>query len=265
LLLNSVTDTEKVIVRVNHRVATVEMNRPENLNALDLEMLRALVFKLKEVGESDEIDIVVLTGNGRAFSSGGDINWLKSHTAESEISSFLDGINELIMTLYGMSKITISAVSGAAAGLGFSIALATDYIIADQSSKFAMNFIGIGLIPDGGGHFFLEKRIGETKAKQLIWEGKKYGAEEALQMGLIQEVAKSGLQDALDVLIMRWLNRPVQAMIRTKKILAEKNRPQLLKVLELEKYGQIKMRESLDHKEGIQAFLEKRNPRFRGK
>jgi 2-(1,2-epoxy-1,2-dihydrophenyl)acetyl-CoA isomerase len=265
LLINSVTDTDKVIVKVNNRVATVEMNRPENLNALDMEMLKVLVYRLKEISESDEIDIVVLTGNGRAFSSGGDINWLNAHTTENEFSSFMDSINELSMTLYGMPKLTISAISGAASGLGLNLALATDYIIADQSSLFAMNFIGIGLIPDGGGHFFLEKRIGETKAKQLIWEGRKYGAEEALKIGLIQEIAEFGLQEALNALIMDWLSRPTQAMIRTKKILAEKNRPQLLKVLELEKYGQFKMKETLDHKEGIQAFLEKRKPRFIGK
>jgi 2-(1,2-epoxy-1,2-dihydrophenyl)acetyl-CoA isomerase len=263
--MNSVTETDKVIIKVNNRVATVEINRPENLNALDMQMLKALVYRLKEISESDEIDIVVLTGNGRAFSSGGDINWLNSQRTENEFTAFMDSINELSMTLYGMPKLTICAISGAAAGLGLSLALATDYIIADNSSKFAMNFIGIGLIPDGGGHFFLEKRIGETKAKQLIWEGKKYGAEEALQIGLIQEIAESGLQEALDTLITDWLSRPTQAMIRTKKILAEKNRPQLLKVLELEKYGQFKMRETLDHQEGIQAFLEKRKPKFNGK
>lgn len=265
MVINSVTETDNVNIKVNNRVATVELNRPENLNALDMQMLKVLVLGLKEISESDDIDIVVLTGNGRAFSSGGDINWLNTQKTENEFTAFMDGINELSMTLYGMPKLTISAISGAAAGLGLSLALATDYIIADQSSKFAMNFIGIGLIPDGGGHFFLEKRIGETKAKQLIWEGKKYGAEEAQQIGLIQEIADSGLQEALDARIMDWLSRPTQAMIRTKKILAEKNRPQLLKVLELEKYGQFKMRETLDHQEGMQAFLEKRKPKFIGK
>lgn len=263
MLTNSLTD--KVHVKVNNRVATVELNKPENLNALDMEILKGLVFKLKEISESDEIDIVVLTGNGRAFSSGGDIRWLNSPITENDFSSFMDCINELIITLYGISKLTISAVSGAAAGLGLSLVLSTDYIIADKSSKLAMNFIGIGLIPDGGGHFFLEKRIGETRAKQLIWEGRQYGAEEAFKIGLIQEVAEDGLQAALDHRIADWLNRPVQAMIRSKKILADKNRPQLLKVLELEKYGQFKMRETFDHKEGVQAFLEKRLPRFIGK
>jgi enoyl-CoA hydratase/carnithine racemase len=177
----------------------------------------------------------------------------------------MDCVNELVVTLYGISKLTISAVSGAAAGLGMSLALATDYIIADKISKFAMNFIGVGLIPDGGGHFFLEKRIGETKAKQLIWEGKVYSAEEALQTELIQEIAEGELQAALDAKISDWLQRPIQAMIRTKKIYAEKNRPQLLKVLELEKHGQMKMRKTFDHSEGMSAFIEKRKPHFIGR
>ncbi|MBL4955094.1 enoyl-CoA hydratase [Neobacillus sp. OS1-32] len=257
--------TDKVNVKVAGRVATVEMNRPEALNAMDVEMIRGLVTKLKEISESDEIDIVVLTGKGRAFSAGGDIKTMLSNMDPSAFYPVMDCISELVVTLYSIPKLTISAVTGAAAGLGFSLALATDYIIADKSSKLAMNFIGIGLIPDGGAHFFLEKRLGETKAKQIIWDGKMMGAEEALSLGLIQEVADDDLETAVHTRVTDWLNRPVQAMIRTKKILAEKNRPQLLKILELEKHGQQKMRETQDHQEGIKAFIEKRKPTFIGK
>jgi 2-(1,2-epoxy-1,2-dihydrophenyl)acetyl-CoA isomerase len=257
--------TEKVNVKIKDRVATVEMNRPETLNSLDIGMIKTLTAKLKEISESDEIDIVVLTGNGRAFSAGGDIRWMSSNTSEQNFVYMMECVNELAVTLYGISKLTISAVSGAAAGLGMSLALATDHIISDKTGKFAMNFIGVGLIPDGGGHFFLEKRIGETKAKQLIWEGKVYRAEEALQMGLIQEVADGDLQTALDAKVSEWLGRPIQAMIRTKKILAEKNRPQLLKILELEKRGQVKMSQTFDHSEGMSAFIEKRKPQFIGR
>lgn len=257
--------TDKVNLSVEGRVATVELNRPESLNALDVEMLRGLLSVLKDVSNSDGIDIVVLIGKGRAFSSGGDIKTMMTAKNESDFYQVMDCINELVVTLYSMPKLTISAVRGAAAGLGLSIALATDYIIADPESKLAMNFIGIGLIPDGGAHFFLENRIGEDKAKQLIWEGRVLSADEALAKELIHAVSEGELEEALQTKINKWLNSPVQAMIKTKKILSDKNRPLLLKVLELEKLGQAKMRETQDHREGIQAFIEKRKPIFQGK
>jgi 2-(1,2-epoxy-1,2-dihydrophenyl)acetyl-CoA isomerase len=257
--------TDKVNVKVTGRVAMLEMNRPEALNAMDSDMIKGLVCKLKEISESDEIDIVVITGKGRAFSAGGDIKTMLSNMNEHEFFPVMDSISELIITLYSMPKLTISAVSGAAAGLGFSLALATDHIIAEKTSKLAMNFIGIGLIPDGGAHFFLEKKLGETKAKQVIWDGKMMNADKALELGLIEEVATGNLQETLDARIADWLTRPIQAMIKTKKILADMNRPYLLKILELEKLSQQKMRETIDHQEGIQAFIEKRPPRFIGK
>jgi 2-(1,2-epoxy-1,2-dihydrophenyl)acetyl-CoA isomerase len=257
--------TDTVKLDINGRVAVLELNRPAALNALDVEMIKGVTMNLKEICKSDEIDIVVIKGAGRAFSAGGDIKTMLSNANESDFYHVMDDIHDMIVTLYSMPKVTISAVTGAAAGLGFSLALATDYIIAEPSSKIAMNFIGIGLIPDGGGHFFMEERLGETRAKQLIWEGKTLSANEALTLGLVDEVPTGDFTEAVEAKIQVWLNKPVQAMIKTKKILAEKNRPSLLKILELEKYGQFKMRQTEDHQEGINAFLEKRKPQFKGK
>jgi enoyl-CoA hydratase/carnithine racemase len=256
---------EPVNVTVNGRVATVELNRPEALNALNKDLIKCLAIKLKEISISDDIDIVVLTGAGPVFSAGGDIKTMLMDIDESDFLSVMETISELVITLYCLPKLTISAITGAAAGLGLSLALATDYILADSSSKIAMNFIKIGLIPDGGAHFFLEKLVGESKAKQIIWKGEKMSANEAQRFGIINEVVENNIHIALEAKVEEWLNEPIQAMIKTKKIFAENNRPQLLKVLELEKNAQIKMRETIDHKEGISAFIKKRKPKFIGR
>lgn len=257
--------TETVKVSVEGRVATVELNRPNSMNAFDLEMIRGLAWHLKDLCNSDDVEIVVLRGAGRAFSAGGDIKTMLSEGNESDFLLIMDSISELVVTLYSIPKVTISAITGAAAGLGFSLALATDYVIADKASKVAMNFIGIGLIPDGGGHFFMKSRVGEVKAKHLIWEGKTMTADEALELGLIDEVANEDLDAAVQTKVSEWEQKPLQAMIKTKKIYAEENRLSLLKFLELEKIAQTKMRQTVDHKEGIQAFIEKRKPNFIGK
>lgn len=256
---------ETVNVKIEGRVATIEMNRPEALNALNKDILKTLACKLKETSISDDIDIVVLTGSGSVFSAGGDIKTMLKDINESDLTSVMETISELVLTLYCLPKVTISAIKGAAAGLGMSLALATDYVMAEKSSKIAMNFINLGLIPDGGAHFFLEKRVGEAKAKQVIWKGEIMSAEQACGLGLINEYVEGDLHTALQCKIDEWLGQPLQAMIKTKKIFADINRPQLLKVLEFEKIAQVKMWETDDHKEGIQAFLEKRQPQFTGK
>lgn len=257
--------TETVNLAIHGRVATIELNRPDSLNALSVEMLKDLASVLKKAASVDEIDIVVLTGKGRAFCSGGDIKTMLSSTDKSAFPLVMDSISTVVKELYCMPKLTISAISGAAAGLGLSLAIATDYVIAEKSSKIAMNFIGIALIPDGAAHYFLEKRLGEDKAKHLIWEGKPLAADEAYKLGIIHEVAEEELSSIVDKKICTWLRSPIKAMLETKKIYMEKNLPELNKVLELEKAGQYKMTQTQDHQEGIQAFIEKRKPVFIGK
>lgn len=111
------TESNIVLVNVNGRVATIQLNRPESLNSLNLELIKGLTTKLKEISITDDIDVVVLTGNERAFSSGGDIKMMLQETNESDFFNVMDSISELVMTLYSLPKLTISAVSGSAAGL----------------------------------------------------------------------------------------------------------------------------------------------------
>ncbi|WP_338780837.1 enoyl-CoA hydratase [Metabacillus sp. FJAT-52054] len=246
------------------RVAKVEMSRPDVLNAMDGEMLSELLAAFKEVRDS-EADVLVISGAGRGFSSGGDIKSMLSDMDESAFSSVMYTISQMITELYTMPKLTISAIHGAAAGLGFSLALACDHVIAHETAILSMNFIGIGLIPDGGGHFFMEKRLGETKAKQMIWEGRRLSAEGAMQAGLIDQMVAGDMKAAVEEKISEWLEKPVAAMIETKRIYTSRRAADLETILSLETSSQYKMRQTKDHKEGISSFLEKRQPQFSGK
>ena len=263
--VNTASHAEPILVERADRVVTIIFNRPKSMNALDLNLLQNFLHVLKEISLEDDIDIVILKGSGKAFSSGGDIKTMLQGSDLADFNSIMDLISEIAITLYSIPKLTISAIHGAAAGLGLGLALATDYLMADKDAKIAMNFIGIGLIPDGGSHFFLSQKIGEVKAKELIWEGRVLTAEQALKKNLIHKVVEGNLEEALQKQVSKWLQSPTKAMIKTKKIFVERNRPELIKMLELEKYGQSHMRKTEDHQEGIQAFIEKRKPVFKGK
>lgn len=254
---------ESLELEIKGQTAFIMMNRPKQLNALNSILIEELYNCLKQVSADENVRIVVIKGNGGAFSAGGDIKEMLQLSDEEEFFNIMEKINNLIVTLYSMPQLTIAAIEGAAAGLGLSIALASDYIICADNGKLAMNFIGIGLVPDGGGHFLLEHRLGEVKAKQLIWEGAVLSAVDALNIGLIDEKAAT-IQESVDLCVDRWSSKPVLAMIKTKKIYAELNRETLLKSLELEKHAQWAMRQTKDHQEGIRAFVEKRHPKFCG-
>lgn len=256
--------SQSVVLSVEGSIATLQLNRPDCMNALNVDMLNELLEKLKEVAISDA-SILIISGNGNAFSAGGDIKTLLQDTDEESFDKAMNTINEMIMTLYALPKLVISAINGPAAGLGFSFALAGDHVIAEKGAKLAMNFINIGLIPDGGGHFFLKQRLGDIKAMQVIWEGKIYSPYEALEIGLIDEVTEASVIEAAYSKANEWLQKPIEAMIKSKKIISDSSRQHLLEILRMEKIGQMKMRETIDHQEGINAFLEKRTPVFTGR
>ncbi|MFB7139905.1 enoyl-CoA hydratase [Gottfriedia sp. NPDC056225] len=261
----SISNTvEHVLLKKEGRVATVVFNRPEVLNAMNEDTFRQFRDVLDEIASS-EVDVVVLCGNGKGFSSGGDLKSMLSNTDESAFGPIMDLISEVVVRLYTLPKIVISAIHGPAAGIGLSFALASDFVLAHESGILAMNFIGIGLIPDGGAHYFLEKRLGETKAKQLIWEGKKLNSAQALEIGLIDEVISGDFEQEINKRVKSILQKPVSAMIQTKQIYSNGNLDVLKRVLLAEKEGQSAMRRTADHQEGVQAFLQKRLPIFTGK
>jgi enoyl-CoA hydratase/carnithine racemase len=256
---------EELLVELTYeeRTAVLTFNRPESFNALNKEMLEQILQGLEEV-KASSADFLILKGNGKAFSAGGDIKMMVVPETGELFAGIMSTIEKVIITLYTLPQLTIASIHGSAAGLGLSVALACDYVAAEQQAKIAMNFIGIGLIPDGGAHYFLKERLGIHQAKQLIWKGAPLSGTEAKEIGLIDEAA-TDVNQAVHQKIEEWKRKPVLAMKETKQLYIGQAVTELQHVLELERKGQTNMRETKDHHEGIQAFLNKRPPLFTGR
>lgn len=254
---------ETILFEKKDRVATVTFNRPQAMNAMDLVMMAELEDCFGKLQVDQDVQIVILKGEGRAFSSGGDIKGMVQGNFDLNKAMVL--VSDYIRSLYTLPMITIAQVHGAAAGLGLSTALACDFVIAEETSKIAMNFIGIGLVPDGGGHFFMQERLGAVKAKQTIWQGEVMPGTKAHKIGLVDELVAEGLlNEEIEKITNTLLNSPLLSMIATKKIINGSKLEQLNHVLAQETVIQPIMRETMDHLEGIQAFVEKRKPQFKG-
>ncbi|KGX86154.1 enoyl-CoA hydratase [Pontibacillus marinus] len=251
-------------VKSENGITHLKFTRPDKLNALNVESLQELKDHLKTIEQNDDA-IVVLSGEGKGFCAGGDVSMMESLHGESSFHEVMSVIEEIIETIYLMPKLIISAVHGSAVGLGLSIALSSDYVLAHNQSKLSMNFIGIGLLPDGGGHFWLQERLGVHKAKQFAWHGKSLVALEAYEEGLVDEVTEDEAETAALSLAQAWQKRPLQAMIATKQVYHRNRIKELQSYMEQERNLQYKLRGTQDHKEGVQAFMQKREPHFVGK
>ena len=252
---------EKVLLTTANGISTITFNRPDSYNALDIEMLQLLEGKLKEV-EQNEDRVLIITGNGKAFSAGGDVKMMQELDRDL-FDTLMDTLTNIAKSIYMMPKVVVAAVGGSAAGLGLSIALAADYITAGPRSRFGMLFAGIGLIPDGGAHFFLKERIGIHETKQFIWSMEQLDAKEAVARGLADFAGEDALKEA-EELAQKLLHAPFQAIIQTKQILHQSKKAELEDILAAEKDGQKMAAGTADHQEGVRAFVEKRPPQFKG-
>lgn len=192
------TDRRLVELTVNDGIAVATLNRPDVLNAFDDTLRAEFTAVLEQVGQDDTIRALVITGAGRGFSAGGDIRGMQARL-EHPIGTVADAgwrrqrrLHHMVMRLHSMEKVTIAAVNGPAAGLGADLALCCDFIIAAPGASFVMSFILRGLVPDGGGMYFLPRRIGLPKAKELIFTGRRVGAEEAVALGMADRLATPG-------------------------------------------------------------------------
>ncbi|CAE6688120.1 enoyl-CoA hydratase/isomerase family protein [Paraburkholderia domus] len=182
-------------VTIESRIATITLNRPEKRNAISNEMRLELITALEEVSRDRQVHAVVLTGNGKGFCAGGDVSGMAERMQAPAGEIAFNGwsrqqlVHHTVNLLYSMPKPTIAAVNGAAAGLGADMALSCDFVIASEEASFAWSYIKRGLIPDGGGMYFLPRRVGLARAKELVFSGRKVDAKEALQLGIADRLS----------------------------------------------------------------------------
>jgi 2-(1,2-epoxy-1,2-dihydrophenyl)acetyl-CoA isomerase len=251
-----------VETRLGYRVIT--LNRPERLNALTVEMAGALMAALASAQTDPDCHAVLLTGAGRAFCAGQDLNAIVDMPA-AEIGALLDHYNPLVERLRDLPIPVVCAVNGVAAGAGANLVLACDIVLAAKSASFVQAFAKIGLIPDCGGTWFLPHLVGMARARALAMLAEPLPAETAVAWGLIwQTVDDERLSEAAHALTARLATGPGVALGLIKQALDQSSANDLKQQLELERRLQEEAAANPDHAEGVRAFLEKRPPSFRG-
>lgn len=255
---------EMIKFAIKNGIAWITLNRPDKMNALNAQLRDELTGTLEKVGEDDEVRAVVLTGEGRGFCSGQDLNEV---TKDMEISDIVkDSYSPLIEALTGMEKPVIAAVNGTAAGAGMSLALACDFRLAHEEARFVQAFIHIGLVPDSGSTYFLPRLVGHAKAMELAVLGEKVSADQAKELGLVTKVVTSGdWIHEVQAFANKLANMPTKAIGLIKRYMQKSWEGDLNDVLESEAYAQQIAAQTDDHNEGVQAFIEKRKPVFKGR
>lgn len=189
--------THLIDLQVQSGIATIRLNRPEKRNAMSDDMRTEFIDALERVAGDKSIRALVLTGNGKGFCAGGDVAGMERRMQAPLGEVGFNGwsrqqrVHHTVSLLHTMPKPTIAAVNGAASGLGADTALSCDFIIASEAASFTWSYIHRGLIPDGGGMYFLPRRVGLAKAKELIFSGRKVDAEEALKLGIADRMSSA--------------------------------------------------------------------------
>jgi 2-(1,2-epoxy-1,2-dihydrophenyl)acetyl-CoA isomerase len=258
---------DEVTLTTQDGAATVTLNRPDSLNSWNKELGEHLRDALNTCATDDSIRAVMITGAGRAFSSGAD---LREHRGDQEGAPDLgERLGELynpsILAVREMGKPVLASVNGAAAGIGCALALACDLIVASESSFFLLAFVNIGLVPDGGATATVAARVGAARAAEMAMLGERIPAPQALEWGLINRVvADDELEAASAELLTRLAGGPTRAYANIKRLLNRTSYPHLAEQLDAEANAQREQGHSSDFIEGVIAFSEKRPPRFSG-
>lgn len=254
-----------VLFEIKNNIAFLTLNRPEKYNAFNREMALLLQQHLDACLESKEVRCVYLTGAGKAFSAGQDLDEVVDPKGPKVTHILSEHYNPLVRKIRRLDKPVLAAVNGVAAGAGANLAICCDIVVATRSATFIQAFCKIGLIPDTGGTFFLPRLVGLQKSLALTMLGDKVPADEAERMGMVYKVyddalfAESSLQLAAQLAAM-----PTKALALTKKALNQAFISSFEEQLHDEELLQERASRTSDYNEGVQAFLEKRTPQFKG-
>jgi 2-(1,2-epoxy-1,2-dihydrophenyl)acetyl-CoA isomerase len=246
-------------------VLTLTFDRPEVFNSFNRELAMALQAALAAAGEDADVRCVVLTGNGKAFCAGQDLAEATDENGPDLRTIVRDHYNPIIRQIRELPKPVIAAVNGVAAGAGANIALACDIVVAHEKASFIQAFSKIGLIPDSGGTWTLPRLIGFQRASALMMTGDKVPAAQALQMGMVYQVfSEETYAGEVMALAERMAQMPTAGLALTKQALNAAATETLSTQLDIEEALQTKAGKTYDFNEGVQAFLEKRAPIFKG-
>jgi 2-(1,2-epoxy-1,2-dihydrophenyl)acetyl-CoA isomerase len=249
-------------------IAHITLDRPDKLNAFSGTMREDLLAALRAAVEDSACRVVVITGAGRAFCAGGDVDFMAGLQREQNTTAFrklLDAGRDIVVTIATMAKPVIASVNGIAAGAGCNLALACDIRIASDAAKLGETFVRIGLHPDWGGTWLLPRLVGRSRAAELLMTGRIVDAAEALAIGMVDRVVPAAeLAVETETLARAIADAPPIAIAGIKRALLASEHNDLRTQLDLEAEHQLRAFGSGDAAEGMRAFFEKRPPKFRG-
>jgi 2-(1,2-epoxy-1,2-dihydrophenyl)acetyl-CoA isomerase len=258
-------DYNSIKYSVSEGIATICLNRPDVFNAFNEEQSFEMQSALKAVKRDDNVRVLVVTGEGRAFCSGQDLKSIAGSKNRSLSESLYKRYNPMIKALRNLEKPVICRLNGVAAGAGASLAFACDFIVASEKSSFVEAFVGVGLVLDSGSSYFLPRLVGTQRAFEMATMGNKIKAQQAFEWGMVNRlVPHEELDQTVEEIAKYYSNAPTKAIGMMKKMLNKSSTSTLEDMLQYEAYCQEIAGRSSDYKEGVSAFNDKRKPQFKG-
>lgn len=261
---------ETIQMEENPPIATIRINRPKSLNALNINVANELYSAFEYCANNEQIRAIILTGAGRAFSAGGDVKEFNESIEAGKQGEYITNLTEILHKLNffirTLPKPVIAAINGFAMGASLNIALSCDILIASDTAQFSEAFVNVGLAVDGGGTYLLPRLTSRVKATELLLTGKIFDAKEAKELGLINDVVPADeFDEKVAEFALKLASGPPKAIASTKKLINEGYLNDFKTQLEKERKNQIQISLTEDFKEGVKAFLEKRAPNYEGK